>query len=209
MYTQIRGLQIVDGGVDTLQLASNAVTTVKITDKNVTLAKIEDGADKQLVIVGAGGVPAYQTVSGDVTIGNTGVVAIGSSKVLTAMINADAVDATKVADDAIGAEHINAGAESDGYVLTTDAVGGLTWTAKSSVSEDYVQEAEIKLEDYSGDIDGFELVSAPVANSVQIYLNGALQAEGSGKDYTLTGSTVAWVVAPTVDDIILVHYIAT
>lgn len=87
LNTSIRGAQIQNGAVDTLQLAANAVTTAKITDKNVTMAKIEDGADKQVMIAGAAGVPAYQTVSGDVVIGNTGVVTIQANAVEDSMVN--------------------------------------------------------------------------------------------------------------------------
>lgn len=142
--------------------------------------------------------------------GSLNVVAGGID---TTQLAADAVDGTKIADDSIGAEHINAGAESAGYVLTTDAVGGLSWTSKTSVSEDYIQEAEILFEDESANCNGvttdFTLDSSPVSNSVQVFLNGLLQQEGSGKDYTLSGTTVSFAVAPASGDILLIHYIAT
>jgi len=99
--TRIRGLQIRDADITVTQLANDAVETAKIKDKNVTLAKLEDGADKQLLIAGAAGVPAYQTVSGDVTIGNTGITAIGATKVTDAMINDDV--ATNLAGDGLAA----------------------------------------------------------------------------------------------------------
>jgi len=134
----------------------------------------------------------------------------------TTQLAGDAVDSTKIADDAVGAEHLNAGAETDGYVLTWNTGGTLTWTAKTSVGESVLTESEVLKEDESANCDGvtvdFSLASAPVTNSVQVYLNGLLQQEGSGKDYVLHGAgnqTVTFATAPETGDILIVHYLAT
>jgi len=97
------------GGAATLTISDNAVTTAKILDANVTLAKIEDAAantvlvrdanssgvlsakavaDTQLLIGDGTGFTAA-SLSGDVTMLNTGAVAIGATKVTSAMLNAD------------------------------------------------------------------------------------------------------------------------
>ena len=107
--TRIRGVQIKNADITVTQLANDAVETAKIKDKNVTLAKLEDGADKQLLIAGAAGVPAYQTVSGDVTIGNTGITTIGATKVLAVMIN-----------DNVATEMAGAGLKATAGVLAFD-----------------------------------------------------------------------------------------
>jgi hypothetical protein len=40
------------------------------------------------------------------------------------------------------------------------------------------------------------LASEPISNaSVQLYLNGVLQEQGTGKDYTLATQTITWRVA--------------
>ncbi len=144
---------------------------------------------------------------------SSATLSIKDGGVDTAQLAADAVDGTKIADDSIGAEHINAGAETDGYVLTWNTGGTLTWTSKTSVSEDYLQEAEIKFEDESANCNSstvaFTLGSSPVTNSVQVFLNGLLQQAGSGKDYTLSGTTITFTTAPVTGDILLIHYIAT
>jgi len=106
------------------------------------------------------------------------------------------------------------GAGVDGYVLTWNNSGSyMEWTSKTSITEDYLQESEIKLADESANCDGtnttFTLDSSPVTNSVQVFLNGLLQQEGSGEDYTLTGTTVEFTTAPESGDILLIHYIAT
>lgn len=113
---------------------------------------------------------------------------------------------------------LNAGAGSAGQVLTLGTGDALSWTDKSSVGEDYVQEAEIVLENLSADVDvtayagAHTLTDAPVTNSVQIFLNGLLQEEGSGKDYTLGGTgskVVTFATQPISGDIIIAHYIKT
>jgi len=98
--TRIRGIQILDKGVDTAQIAdsavealqinADAVTTVKILDNNVTLAKIADGTDAQMIICDASGYPTYAVVTGgDVHIDNAGLATIQATKVTDAMLNDD------------------------------------------------------------------------------------------------------------------------
>ena len=54
----------------------------------------------------------------------------------------------------------------------------------------------------SGFIDGyntiFTLDYTPILNSEHIYLNGILQDEGSVEDYTITGNTIEFIVAPSI-----------
>lgn len=75
-----------------------------------------------------------------------------------------------------------------------------------------INETSIKFEDESSNCDGeateFTLSSSPITNSVQVYLNGLMQQEGAGKDYTLADTTVTFATAPLADDILLIHYIA-
>jgi len=196
LNTRIRGVQILDKGVDTAQIAdsavealqinADAVTTVKILDANVTMAKIESGSDKQLVIVGAGGVPAYQDVTGDVTIGNTGVTAIGATKVVDSMINDDV--ATGLAGTGLTATN---------GVLDVDAI-------VTNIVEGDIQKATFEGDDATVEFDVGELA---LANSIQVYLNGLLQESGSGKDYTVTTDKVTFSVAPLTGDFITIHSI--
>ena len=80
---------------------NTAIRGVQIQDGTVTLDKIFSGSSAQLIVVGAGGVPAYQDVTGDVTISDAGVTAIGATKVTDAMINDDV--ATALAGDGLSA----------------------------------------------------------------------------------------------------------
>jgi hypothetical protein len=66
----------------------------------IALSKLASGTSAQVVLANSSGVPTYTTISGDVTVTNTGVTAIGSGKVTSDMI----------ADGAIVNADINASA---------------------------------------------------------------------------------------------------
>ena len=85
---------IAAGGGATIQ--NDKVVTAKILDANVTLAKVENVASARLIVGNASSRPAAVDVTGDVTIGNSGVTAIGNNKVLTGMINDANVTLAKV-----------------------------------------------------------------------------------------------------------------
>lgn len=109
------------------------------------------------------------------------------------------------------------GSKKEAVADFVSAIAGTGLTATSGVLSvdaitDNVVETDIKFEDETSNVDGaetdFTLASTPITNSVQVYLNGLLQQEGSGKDYTLSGTTVSFATAPESGDILLIHYIA-
>ena len=55
--------------------------------------------------------------------------------------------------------------------------------------------------------DDFELTNTPVANSLRLYLNGLLQEEGSGKDFTIDTATITWATVPEAGDIVIAYYV--
>jgi hypothetical protein len=122
----------------------------------------------------------------------------------------------QIADGGVDASKLSATGGSAGQVLTKGTGDTLSWATPSAITEDYIQEAEIVTENHSADIleTGFagivELGFAPVLGSVQVFLNGLLQEEGSGKDYTIGGTgnkIVTFDTAPVIDDIVIIHYI--
>ena len=83
-------------GAGVTSIASGVVVDADINSAAaIALTKLASGTSAQVVVANASGVPTYTTVSGDVTISNTGVTTIGSSKITSAMI----VDATIVNAD--------------------------------------------------------------------------------------------------------------
>jgi hypothetical protein len=69
-------------------------------------------------------------VTGDVTISNSGVTAIGASKVVTTMINADAVTNAKLADACVSIEQLDSGIAPAYFVYAAGTV------AMSGTSQD-------------------------------------------------------------------------
>lgn len=127
---------------------------------------------------------------------------------------ASGITNNELADDAVQASTIDTfnevGAGVDGYVLTWDDTNSrMDWTEKTS--GDYLNESELLKENFSATCDGvedtFSLSESPVDNSVQVYLNGILLEEGSGKDYDLSGSDVVFNLAPESNDILIVYYV--
>ena len=84
---------------------------------------------------------------------------------------------------------------TDGMVLTVDVAQttGLKWATPSSatwrqenVTTQNITNTDTALTDL--------LNNAPVgASSVVLHLNGVMQSQGSGKDYTLAGQTITWL----------------
>lgn len=83
---------IAAGTVTATELADGAVTSAKILDGTIVntdinasaaiaLSKLASGTSAQVVIANSSGVPTYTTLSGDVTVSNTGVTAIQPNSV--------------------------------------------------------------------------------------------------------------------------------
>lgn len=104
------------------------------TSANIALSKLASGTSAQVILANSSGVPTYTTVSGDVTISNSGVTAIGSGVVTSTMIenntivNADinssaAIDYSKLSlSNSITVTDLQAGAPRAGFNSTLRTV---------------------------------------------------------------------------------------
>jgi hypothetical protein len=83
---------IATGAITADKIASDAVTTAKILDGTIVnadinasaaiaLSKLASGTSAQVVIANSSGVPTYTTLSGDITISDTGVASIAANSV--------------------------------------------------------------------------------------------------------------------------------
>jgi hypothetical protein len=131
----------------------------------------------------------------------------------TLNVVASGITTTEIADDAVEEWQINIGnTAQDGYVLSwNQTLGQMEWSA--GVSPSGVTESDIAMDNFTGTPNGattiFTLTSQPVANSVQVYLNGLYQEEGAGNDYVLNAlaKTLTFTVAPLTGDLLIAHYI--
>jgi len=236
-------LRVKDDGITNDKLANMTQGTVKVGGGSNAPTDLDAKTDGY-ILIGDGTDVNSVAVSGDITITNAGVTAIGNTKVTDAMLNDDvatglagvglvasagvlAVDLDEVGEVAIDVanDYIalldasdNGDTKKEKFADIVTAIAGSGLTATNGVLSvdsitDNIVEGDIKLENLSSDIDasGYSgehtLSNTPIANSVQIFLNGLLQEEGSGKDYTLTGSTVQFATEPESGDIIIAHYI--
>ena len=88
---------------------------------------------------------------------------------------------------------------------------GLEWV---DPDVEAIQESDLIFHEIpTGNIDSinttYTLANTPVAGTVQVFLNGLLQAPGSGLDYTIAGNTITFVKAPRTNSDLYVHYIIT
>lgn len=115
----------------------------------------------------------------------------------------------KIADDTIREAKLNAtNAPVNGYFLTYDAATtGFTWVAGGGGGVNF------RKEDQSANCNGttttFTLAYDYIVPSVHVYLNGLLQQEGTGRDYTYNAGVspdqITFAIAPAVGDILIIQ----
>jgi len=214
--TAIRGLQIQNAFFGN-GLKRNA------TDENIAEVALKanmglefDNGDIQVKIeankgleVGADGIAAKLEANEGLSVGADGLAVDYDDSTIGIVGNKLAV-----ANNGIGITQLDTettpGEGQDGYVAYWNNTAGKI-DFKVETAAEAIVEGEIKLEDKSGEVDGeiteFTLSETPVASSVQVYLNGLLQQEGSGADYVLDDDKVTFEEAPEDDDLLIVHYI--
>lgn len=209
--TAVKGIASFDSGDFTVTAGA-----VSLAASGVGNDQLEN--DSLTVVAGAG-----MTGGGEVALGASTTLNVIGGDGITA--NADEVEATVddstielSASDGSGALRVKDNgitevklgidnAPTPGYYLRCSTASGLEWV---DVDVEGVTDSDITFEDKSGQTAAFDLANVPVANSLQIFLNGLLQQEGAGKDYTLGGGggkTITFDPMPIAADLILIHYI--
>lgn len=121
-----------------------------------------------------------------------------------------ATGAISIKDDSIPEVKLDIfNAPVDGYFLKYTTANGLEW---ADVASGYVELTDIIANEIpSGTINGantdFTVANSIASGTLQVMLNGLQQEPGSGNDYTLSGTTVTFAVAPETGDILLVNYV--
>ena len=108
----VASANIVDGTIGNADISASAAIA------HSKLANITSG---QVLLGNASNVPTSSAVTGDVTISNTGVTAIGAGVIVNADINASAaIAATKLASNSITDTQISSAAAIDGTKIDPD-----------------------------------------------------------------------------------------
>ena len=203
------GYGLIDDGSDNLALELSELT-----------AAVVDVSADEIAIVDATDASTKKESIADIVTGIAGVGLAAASGVLAVDLNELPAEATfDPAADYLGIVDVtDDGSDKTLWSVIATAIAGTGLTATNGVLAasavaDNITESDIQVENESASCNGattvFTLTSEPMANSVQVFLNGLLQEEGSGKDYTLdTGAkTVTFATAPLANDILLVHFI--
>lgn len=191
------GLEIADNAISNVMMQDNSVGTNEIQATSVTDAKLND----------------------DVASGLAGVGLSASSGVLAIDLNELTAVAVDVVNDEIAiVDATDSSTKKESIVDLVTAIAGSGLTATNGVLSvdsiaNNIVEGDIIVENLSNEIgvSGYAgqhtLANTPITNSVQVFLNGLLQEEGSGKDYTLTGDTIQFATSPESGDILIIHYV--
>lgn len=216
------------------ELPSELVTASGFLDKtsgDITLKNLTNG---QMLVGNGSGVAVSVTIGGDISISNDGTGAIASDVIINADVKSDAAIAyskLNLATSILNTD-INASAAIDfsklatltsgnlligssgGNVATSVAMqGDATIVADGTITIDasFLKAADIVTREVpTGSINSsntsYSLAATPTAGTESVYLNGVLQNEGAGNDYTISGATITYLTAPDTGDILLVSY---
>ena len=206
--TAIRGIQIRDNDITLTQLATAIGTSLGLADSAYQLpvggVPSTDMASAVQTSLGkadsayqlpVGGVPATDLASAVQTslgLADSALQAMGAFTDLTD------VPSAYTSADALKGVRVNASYDALEFYTISDATGILEGAI---AIEDFVVSAKVE----------YTMATLAVANSVQVYLNGLLQEEGSGKDYIYSEaggkSVITFAEATEVGDILVVRSI--
>jgi len=222
LNTAIRNAQIKEDADIALNKIHDMADTKVMIGSGAGNAEYALSGDITMSNVGATAIGATKVtdamINDDVASGLAGDGLAATAGVIRLDINELTAAVVDVANDSIAivdANDVNTSRkEAIADLVTAIAGTGLTATAgvlSADAITDNITESDIQVEDESANCDDvevdFEISNTPIANSVQVYLNGLLQQEGSGKDYTISGTTITFAVAPAAGDILIIHYI--
>jgi len=177
----------------TVEISSNAV---QVKDAGITNAKLaggitDDKLDSDYIQTSEVDDSTIEFAGGNLNVKDLGI------------------DTVQLADEAVTESKIDIfNAPVEGYYLKYTS-NGLEW---ADVDEDAVKEDDLIFHEIpSGSINSintsFTLSSTPVTGTVQVFLNGLLQAPGTGMDYTVSGNAIEFAKAPRTNSDLYAHYV--
>jgi len=171
-------LQLKAGGVDTTQLADDAVTNDKLA--NIARGSVKvggandaptdlDASGDGTILIGDGTDLKSVAVTGDVTITNAGVTAIGAGKVTSAMLASDANLAAVIAAGFGATQTVAQDAGSTVELLVADPAEDRACLVMVLVKVSLAEGAAFSIQD----ADGTEMLAVPPDTAAGTVLTGA------------------------------------
>lgn len=141
------------------------------------------------------------TASGTITLAGTLVVGNGGTGLATTPTNGQLLIGN-------GSGYTLAGISAGAGITVTPGAGTITIATSGLLSSNVVTR-EVPTGTVNGSAGPFTLAFTPVVGSEQVYVNGVLQNQGNGNDYTISGATITFLTGafPQSGDVILVNYL--
>ena len=186
---------VADGAITNAKMADMAANTVKVRDANSSGVPSDKALADTQILIGDGTGFTAAALSGDVTMANTGAVAIASGVIVDADINASAaIDATKIANGSVTStefQYIN-GLTSDAQTqINAKGVGDAvlandqSWTGSQRATS-------VTDNDMSYDMNGGQnFISTPSGNATLTFTNIANGQSGFLKLINSGGHTIS------------------
>lgn len=170
----VQTVELDDNSVTNAKIAAGAVTNTSVSaSAAIALSKLASGTSAQAVIANSSGVPTYTTITGDVTVSNTGVTAIGSSKITSDMIvdgtivNGDISASAAIADTKL-ATISTAGKVLNSATTATDANTASAIVARDASGNFIAGKATLTTADVTTVIETANIVSASATGTINI-----------------------------------------
>ena len=188
-------VSVADGAITHAKMADMAANTVKVRDANSSGVPSDKALADTQILIGDGTGFTAAALSGDVTMANTGAVAIASGVIVDADINASAaIDATKIANGSVTStefQYIN-GLTSDAQTqINAKGVGDAvlandqSWTGSQRATS-------VTDNDMSYDMNGGQnFISTPSGNATLTFTNIANGQSGFLKLINSGGHTIS------------------
>ena len=186
---------VADGAIPNAKMAAMAANTVKVRDASSSGVPSDKTVADTQILIGDGTGFTAAALSGDVTMANTGAVAIASGVIVDADINASAaIDATKIANGSVTStefQYIN-GLTSDAQTqINAKGVGDAvlandqSWTGSQRATS-------VTDNDMSYDMNGGQnFISTPSGNATLTFTNIANGQSGFLKLINSGGHTIS------------------
>jgi hypothetical protein len=183
--------------------ASAAIARSKLASGTANHVVINDGSgvfssEAQLSLARGGTASDLSAANGDrILVSNTGG---------TALVEHSAITANRaLTSDGNGLPVASAVTDTElGYV------SGVTSAIQTQLDGKVDTADFVDRETPTGLINGsnvtYTLSATPVAGSEHVYLNGILQEDGAGNDYTISGGTITYETAPETGDVLRVSF---
>lgn len=176
----------------------------------ISRSKIATGTPNHVLINDASGNLSSEAVLSISRGGTNSGTALNNNRVMVssagAIVEAAAITASRALEsDANGIPVASSVTSTElGYL------SGATSNIQTQIDSLMAKANFVDRETPSGAIDGvnttFTLANTPVAGSEHVYLNGLLQEDGAGNDYTISGATITYLSPPQVGDVLKVSY---